>query len=277
MKKYIENIRISVKKAGYVPTSNLIMQAINIICPDGYNILDNKEAIINETIRLIKQLQKSNIIGATPSDNNIQDSPIIDNLTPPTIDMNETELSEVLVSESEKQESNIIGATPTDNNIQDSLPVTDNNIENSSPVIDNLTPPTIDVDETESSEITVSESEKQDLITSQASVLGFNLSEEEASSIAETVDEIFNSYNHLIDSISIAIKAYFDNKFDSVEEKIGSNSENLREHFANRKERLNKKIAGFKDDVKADLGGIHNDIKSVQFGFTRRLAIPVKT
>jgi gas vesicle protein len=233
MKKYIENIRVSVKKSGYTPTSDQIRQAINIVCPDGVDILENKAAIVNETIKIIT--------GATLTDNTLSNA---DELTITT------------------------GATLPDSNLSNNeetlLPTTvDTHVDN-------------DVDR-DSSEIVVSEEEKHDLITSQASVLGFTLSEEEATSIAETVDEIFDSYNHLIDSISIAIKAYFDNKFDSVESRIGSNSENLREHFADRKERLNKKIADFKDDVKADLGGIRNDIKSVQSAFTRRLAIPVKT
>ena len=234
MKKYIENIRVSVKKSGYIPTSDQIRQAINIVCPDGMNILENKAAIVDETIKIINHSQESSITGATQTDNALS---------------NADELSMTT------------SATTIDSNLSNA---------------EEISLPTTDVDETNSSEIVVSEEEKHDLITSQASVLGFTLSEEEATSIAETVDEIFDSYNHLIDSISIAIKAYFDNKFDSVESKIGSNSDNLREHFADRKERLNKKIAGFKDDVKADLGGIRNDIKSVQSAFTRRLAIPTK-
>jgi uncharacterized protein (UPF0335 family) len=132
-------------------------------------------------------------------------------------------------------------------------------------------------DEINLTEILISPEDKHNLISSQASVLGFTLSEEDATCIAETVDEIFESYTHLIDTISTAIKSYFDHRFDSVESKLGSNSENLREHFASRKEKLNQKIAGFKDDVKADLGGIRNDIKSVQFAFTERLRIPAKT
>ncbi|BDA76581.1 hypothetical protein CAL7716_107470 (plasmid) [Calothrix sp. PCC 7716] len=239
MKKYIENIRVSVKKSGHVPTSDQIRQAINIVCPDGVDILENKAAIVNETIKIINHSQESSITGAIQADSNL---PNADELSITT------------------------GATPIDSSPSnaDELSLSTTNVDT-------------DVDKTDSSEIVVSEEEKHDLITSQASVLGFTLSEEEATSIAETVDEIFDSYNHLIDSISVAIKAYFDNKFDSVESKIGSNSDNLREHFADRKERLNKKIASFKDDVKADLGGIRNDIKSVQSAFTRRLAIPVKT
>jgi cobalamin biosynthesis protein CbiG len=53
MKKYIENIRISLKKQGYAPTSEVIRKAIHTICPDGKNILDNKLAIVNEVTRLL--------------------------------------------------------------------------------------------------------------------------------------------------------------------------------------------------------------------------------
>jgi hypothetical protein len=50
MKKHIENIRKSVKKLGYIPTSEQIRNAINKICPDGDDILANKAAIVDEVI-----------------------------------------------------------------------------------------------------------------------------------------------------------------------------------------------------------------------------------
>jgi hypothetical protein len=50
MKNYIENIRKSVKKLGYIPTSEQIRNAINKVCSDGDDILANKAAIVDEVI-----------------------------------------------------------------------------------------------------------------------------------------------------------------------------------------------------------------------------------
>jgi isoleucyl-tRNA synthetase len=50
MKNHIENIRKSVKKLGYIPTSEQIRHAIKTVCPDGDEILANKAAIVDEVI-----------------------------------------------------------------------------------------------------------------------------------------------------------------------------------------------------------------------------------
>ena len=264
MKKYIENIRVSVKKAGYTPTSDQIRQAINIICPDGVEILENKEAIINETIRLIKQSQESNIIGATPTDNNIQDSPF-DNWTPFTTYVEETESSEVVVSKEEKQESNIIGTTPTDNNIEESSPVTDE-----------LTPPTIDVEETELSEIVVSEEEKQKLIITQSSVLDIDLSEAETVELCTRIPDVFDDYKAFVDSVTNAIKVFIDDKFDRQEtQSVDDSISSLRRHIAARQKQLDNKFASGLNEVKGDLEQIRSNLKSRQAAILNRFKIPI--
>jgi hypothetical protein len=53
MKSYIENIRKSLKKLGYAPTSDQIRHAINIVCPSGVNILESKSAIVDEVVKLL--------------------------------------------------------------------------------------------------------------------------------------------------------------------------------------------------------------------------------
>lgn len=74
MKNHIENIRKSLKKLGYSPTSDLIRSAINIVCPDGENILENKSEIMDETIKLINSRE---LIPPTPekTENNLFNSP----------------------------------------------------------------------------------------------------------------------------------------------------------------------------------------------------------
>ncbi|BAZ19046.1 hypothetical protein NIES4071_109310 (plasmid) [Calothrix sp. NIES-4071] len=238
MKKYIENIRASVKKQGYTPTSDIIREAINTVCPDGENILENKSTIVKEVIQKLTPSQEIEQVA-------------------------DVESAQITYSQSDTGFEEEIKTNTSEYSIPESI-ITD-------------FPDVPQPEQKEGGEIIVSEEEKHDLITSQASVLGFTLSEEDATCIASTVDEIFESYTHLIDTISTAIKSYFDHRFDSVESSLESNSENLREHFASRKEKLNQKIAGFKNDVKADLGGIRNDIKSVQFAFTERLRIPAKS
>lgn len=94
MKKYIENIRVSVKKNGYIPTSDQIRQAIDIVCPNGVDILSNKAAIINETIKLINLSHESTITETVQTDN----SPL------PTPDTSEVDSTEIVVTQEDKSE-----------------------------------------------------------------------------------------------------------------------------------------------------------------------------
>jgi hypothetical protein len=109
MKSYIENIRKSLKKLGHVPTSDVIRTAINFVCPDGKNVLENKTAIINETIKLINSRELSS--DHTPADSNqhVDEELInyyretdINKLSDSEIDINKS--SEIVVGEGEKHE-----------------------------------------------------------------------------------------------------------------------------------------------------------------------------
>ena len=93
MKKYIENIRASVKKKGYIPTSDQIRHAINIVCPDGLNILDNKSAIVDEVVKLF-----SAPTPPTSSEIVVENSPI------PTSKPAEEDETGIVVSEGDKHE-----------------------------------------------------------------------------------------------------------------------------------------------------------------------------
>ncbi|NJL52593.1 MAG: hypothetical protein HC930_10900 [Hydrococcus sp. SU_1_0] len=62
MKNHIENIRKSVKKLGYIPTSQQIKNAINQICPDGDDILANKSAIVAEVISYFKSPETTDLV-----------------------------------------------------------------------------------------------------------------------------------------------------------------------------------------------------------------------
>jgi hypothetical protein len=94
MKKYIENIRASVKKKGYIPTSDQIRHAINIVCPDGVNILENKSLIVDEVVKLL-----------SPPTSPIESEIIVEN-TPLPIPEPEQESStrEIIVSSEQKHE-----------------------------------------------------------------------------------------------------------------------------------------------------------------------------
>lgn len=93
MKNHIENIRASVKKKGYIPTSDQIRHAINIVCPDGVNILDNKSAIVNEVVKLLSPLTPP-----TESEIVVEKSPL------PTPQPAEEQETGIVVSEGEKHE-----------------------------------------------------------------------------------------------------------------------------------------------------------------------------
>jgi hypothetical protein len=93
MKKYIENIRASVKKRGLVPTSDAIRNAISTICPSGQNILENKSAIVDEVIKLMSHKALT-----TSSEIVVENSPL------PTPQPAEEQETGIVVSEGDKHE-----------------------------------------------------------------------------------------------------------------------------------------------------------------------------
>lgn len=65
-RSHIENIRKAVKKAGdYKPTAEQIKAATLKVCPDGENVNENKQEIVDEVINLI---QYSSAIAVTESE-----------------------------------------------------------------------------------------------------------------------------------------------------------------------------------------------------------------
>lgn len=126
---------------------------------------------------------------------------------------------------------------------------------------------------TEPSEITITTEDKYNLVTTQAVALGFSLSEQEAVSIADSIDNVFKDYSSFIGTITTAIKGYFDSKFDSIEESLESSTKELQEHIANRSIRLNNKFASVSNDLKTDLGGVRQSIKSARAAILERFAL----
>jgi hypothetical protein len=127
------------------------------------------------------------------------------------------------------------------------------------------------VAEPEINSITVTSSDKRQIVTAQSSALGFELTEQETLSIAENVDDTFTDYSQFISTVTAAIKNYVDQKFDVIEQSFETNAQDLREHVSNRASRLNQKVNNFSGDMKADMGVIRQNIKSTQFSILARL------
>ncbi|BAZ18786.1 hypothetical protein NIES4071_106710 (plasmid) [Calothrix sp. NIES-4071] len=123
------------------------------------------------------------------------------------------------------------------------------------------------------SDITVSTEEKYNLVTAQAVALGFSLSEQEAVSIADSIDNVFKDYSSFIGTITTAIKSYFDYKFDSIEQLLDSSTKELQEHISDRTTRLNNKFANVSGALKTDLGGVRQSIKSARSAILERFAL----
>ncbi|QLE53088.1 hypothetical protein FD724_34630 (plasmid) [Nostoc sp. C057] len=119
--------------------------------------------------------------------------------------------------------------------------------------------------------ITVTSSDKRQIVTAQSSALGFELTEQETLSIASEVDDTFTDYSQFISTVTAAIKNYVDQKFDVIEQSFETNAQDLREHVSNRASRLNQKVNNFSGDIKADMGVIRQNIKSTQFSILARL------
>ena len=171
MKSYIENIRKSLKKLGYAPTSDQIRHAINIVCPSGVNILESKSAIVDEVVKLLSaptRYTESQIVA--------ENSPL------PT------------PQPAEEQETGIV----------------------------------------------VSSEDKQDLISSQASCLGIELSEVEVVDLATSIKDGFLDHECLIEEVVTAIVTYHDHRTDRLEQKI----KDAREHIEYRRKQLNQTLVG---------------------------------
>ncbi|BDA76518.1 hypothetical protein CAL7716_106840 (plasmid) [Calothrix sp. PCC 7716] len=126
--------------------------------------------------------------------------------------------------------------------------------------------------------IVVSEGEKHDLITSQSSVLDVQLSELETIELCSQIPDVFDDYKSFVGSVTSAIKAFVDDKFDHQETKTVDDSiSELRQHIAARQARLDSKFSQGLSEVKGDLEQIRSNIKSRQVAILERFRIPAKT
>lgn len=116
-------------------------------------------------------------------------------------------------------------------------------------------------------QIVISNSDKQALVSSQSSALGFTLTEEETIAVADSIDDVFNDYSSFISSVTNAIKGYIAHKFDTIEHDLESSTTEVREYLAARTNQLNEKVSGFADNVKSiqtDTTEIRNSLKTSQ-------------
>lgn len=131
--------------------------------------------------------------------------------------------------------------------------------------------------ETESG-IVVSSGEKQELVAVQSSVLDVQLSELETVELCSQIPDVFDDYKSFVDSVTSAIKAFVDDKFDHQEaQTVDDSISELRQHIANRQARLDSKFSQGLSEVKGDLEQIRSNIKSRQVAILERFRIPAKT
>lgn len=112
------------------------------------------------------------------------------------------------------------------------------------------------------SHLTVSSADKQSLVATQSSVLGVELSEQETTAIADTVDDVFSDYSSFLKGVTSAIKQYVDHRFDGIESTLDNNTEELRSHIADRATKLNQKVANYAGVIKQDTEVIRNNLKT---------------
>ena len=94
--------------------------------------------------------------------------------------------------------------------------------------------------EDESSEIVISSEQKHELIASQASSLGIELSEVEVVDLATGLKDSFLDHECFIESVIEAIVTYHDHRSNKLEQKI----KDAREHIEFRRKQLNKTLVG---------------------------------
>jgi hypothetical protein len=125
----------------------------------------------------------------------------------------------------------------------------------------------------EASSIVVNTEQKQDLITTQASVLGIELSSVEVLDLATSIGDRFSDYTDFIQSVSLAIKSHADQRYDSLEQQIKDTSEDLKNHFEYREKQINQKFAEGLGNVKTTLVESRKSIKSAKAAILSQLKI----
>jgi hypothetical protein len=122
-------------------------------------------------------------------------------------------------------------------------------------------------------QIVVSDADKQALVSSQSSALGFTLTEEEAIAVADSIDDVFTDYSSFISSVTNAIKGYIAHKFDTIENDLENSTTEVREYLTARTNRLNQKVSNFADNVKAiqtDTEAIRKNLKNSEIAVLAR-------
>jgi hypothetical protein len=117
---------------------------------------------------------------------------------------------------------------------------------------------------TGSSELAVSNADKQSLVATQSLALGIELSEQETEVIADSIDDTFYDYSSFLSSVTSAIKGYIAHKFDSLESQLDSNTNDVQDYLAERNFRINQKLADYANSVKsikADTQQIRQNLK----------------
>ncbi|MBD2607372.1 hypothetical protein H6G81_23290 [Scytonema hofmannii FACHB-248] len=125
----------------------------------------------------------------------------------------------------------------------------------------------------ETSSIVFSTEQKQDLITTQASVLGIELSEVEVADLASTVGDKFTDYAEFIREVTSAIKTYADHHYDSLEQSIENTHEDLKNHFTYRERQLNQKFVEGLGNVKTALSVSQSNLKRTKATILSHLKI----
>ncbi len=125
----------------------------------------------------------------------------------------------------------------------------------------------------EASSIVFSTEQKQDLITTQASVLGIELSEVEVDNLASTVEDTFTDYAEFIREVTSAIKSYADHHYDSLEQSIEDTHKDLKNHFAYRERQLNQKFADGLGEIKSALEVSQSNLKRTKATILSHLKI----
>ncbi len=105
--------------------------------------------------------------------------------------------------------------------------------------------------EEKKAEIVISSEQKEELITTQASVLGIELSEVEVVELAARVGDTFSDYAEFIKETALTIKAYANHRYDSLEQQLSEVSTDLKNHLQYREVQLNQKLS-------TELGEINN-------------------
>ncbi|WP_414756347.1 hypothetical protein [Anabaena sp. CCY 9910] len=104
---------------------------------------------------------------------------------------------------------------------------------------------------TKENQIVLSNADKQALVTSQSLALGFELSEDETTEIADSIDDVFADYSSFVNGVTTAIRQYIAHKFDTIESDLSDNTNDIREYLNNRTNRLNQKVLDYAEAVKA--------------------------